>query len=75
MVFGNLPLRCALLVALCLLSACATVRPWEREIQAKRCMQVEPDPGNAALDQHVYEYREGASGGYSASGGSGCGCN
>lgn len=56
-------------------SACATVQPWEREAHARRGMQVEPDPATAALDQHVYEYREGASGGYGQSSGSGCGCN
>lgn len=54
---------------------CATVQPWERELHAKRAMQVDPDPAMSALDQHVYEYREGASGGYGAQSGSGCGCN
>jgi len=54
---------------------CATVQPWERELHAKRAMQVDPDPAVSALDQHVYEYREGASGGYGAQSGSGCGCN
>jgi len=57
------------------LQGCAGTRPWEREDLARRGMQVEPDPQTAALDQHVYEYREGASGGYSAHSGSGCGCN
>ncbi len=64
------------LIALCVvLAGCATVKPWEREAHARRGMQVEPDPASAALDQHVYEYREGSSGGYNAHSGSGCGCN
>jgi len=61
---------CALLV-----SGCVSVRPWQRGIHAKRCMQINPEPTAVALEQHVFEYREGASGGYEALGGSGCGCN
>lgn len=65
------------LVALCLssLASCVRVHPWERELHAQRRMQVSEDPEIDALDQHVYEYREGASGGYNAQAGSGCGCN
>ena len=33
-----------------------------------------PDPEATAIEQHVYEYREGSAGGYGALGG-GCGCN
>lgn len=67
--------RLVALLSLTALAACASVRPYEREHLAKRSMQVDADPAVSALDQHVYEYREGASGGYNASGGSGCGCN
>jgi Domain of unknown function (DUF4266) len=65
-----------LLVALSLLAlaGCAGVKPWEREYLAKPKMALEPDPEAALLEQHVYEYREGASGGYGGAGG-GCGCN
>jgi hypothetical protein len=62
-------------LALLSLQACASVQPWERELHAQRRMQVSSDPECDALDQHVYEYREGASGGYSAHAASGCGCN
>lgn len=58
-----------------LFAGCATVHPWEREAHARPIMQVNPQPGATALQQHVYDYREAATGGYSASGGSGCGCN
>jgi uncharacterized protein DUF4266 len=51
------------------------VQAWDRGIHAKRCMQVDPDPLATALEQHVFEYREGAAGGYETVGGSGCGCN
>ena len=54
---------------------CVRVHPWERELHAQRRMQVGADAETDALDQHVYDYREGASGGYGAHAGSGCGCN
>jgi hypothetical protein len=56
------------------LGGCAAVAPWERALLAKRKMQMNPDPLATQLEQHVYEYREGASGGYGSVGG-GCGCN
>ena len=56
------------------LFGCAAVAPWERGLLAKRKMQMDPDPQAVQLEQHVYEYREGASGGYGSVGG-GCGCN
>jgi len=61
-------------VLLFLGSGCAAVRPWERGYHAQKKMQMDPDAEAAALEQHVYEYREGASGGYGSVGG-GCGCN
>ena len=63
-----------LLIALCLLDACAGVRAYQRGKHAKPKMQLEPDPDAALLEQHVYEYREGSAGGYGGGGG-GCGCN
>lgn len=55
-------------------AGCARVKPWEREYLAKPIMVLDRDPQAALLEQHVYEYREGATGGYGAGGG-GCGCN
>lgn len=59
---------------LALLSACATVAPYERERLADREMQIDPDPLWAEMEQHTHDYREGASGGLGGGGG-GCGCN
>ncbi len=53
---------------------CATVKPWQREIHARRVMQPNPDPVEDGLDDHVQEYREGSAGGAGVGGG-GCGCN
>jgi hypothetical protein len=64
------------ILALALASAagCAAVPPWQRGLLAKQKMQIAPDPLSALHEQHVYEYREGSTGGY-GSGGGGCGCN
>jgi hypothetical protein len=67
--------RCWLLFVTCAVVGCAGVQPYERENLARRGMQIDPDPAMSALDQHVYEYREGASGAYGTGSGSGCGCN
>ena len=63
----------ALLIGLAAVS-CAAVPPYERGLHAKRKMQLDPAPDATALEQHVFEYREGAAGGYGSVGG-GCGCN
>ena len=63
-----------LAAALLLLSACASVQPWERGRLAKPHMALEPDALLAAMDEHVYTSKEAASGGTGAAGG-GCGCN
>lgn len=57
-------------------AGCATARvePWQRERLAKPKMQVAPDRLGTIVELHVYEYREGSTGGY-GSGGGGCGCN
>lgn len=55
-------------------AGCATVKPWERGRLAKPKMQLDPSPESTLLEQHVFEYREGSSGGYGTVGG-GCGCN
>ncbi len=66
---------CTLLVAAPLLaSACARTRPYQREDLARPEMAPDPDPDEAALQQHLYGTREGAVGG-SGGGGGGCGCN
>lgn len=58
-----------------LLGGCATVAPWEREHLARPAMESDTNPPATALDEHVFEYREGATGGRGVGAGSGCGCN
>lgn len=66
------------LIALALAcSGCATFnppQPWEKGDLAKPDMQFDPDPLAARAKQHIYQSKEGASGGYGVGGG-GCGCN
>ena len=50
------------------------VRADEKEFLADRIMQPDYDAMETASDQHVLSNREGAEGGYGATGG-GCGCN
>jgi len=57
-----------------MLSACATVRPAERERLADPSMSFESTTMAARHEQHVLENRE-ASTGAGASKGGGCGCN
>ena len=68
-------LRALVLLTLLLPSfGCATVKPWDRGMLAKPKMAADMDPMASQLEQHVYQYREGAVGGYGSVGG-GCGCN
>lgn len=57
-----------------LLSACASVEPWERGTLARPEMQLEPNPLQTGLYEQVYDSKEAASGGTSTAG-AGCGCN
>lgn len=59
---------------LMLVSGCSTVRFNERETLARPDMQFDATPLQAELEGHIYSSREGASGGFSTSGGGGCGC-
>ncbi|MCB9736105.1 MAG: DUF4266 domain-containing protein [Deltaproteobacteria bacterium] len=53
---------------------CVTVQPWERGRLAKGPMIFGADPHSEGLEQHMFQYREGAAGGFGGGGG-GCGCN
>lgn len=64
-------------VALCAgVSACSDlgVQPWERDVLARPDMQLNADPVQAGLDDHIYFSKEASSGGRGFGGG-GCGCN
>lgn len=66
----------SLLVLLTLagISACAGVKPWERDLLAKPQMELDSDPLQTAFDEHIYFSKEASSGGRGFGGG-GCGCN
>ena len=72
--------RCAqYLLLLCgavLVSGCTSlgVKPWQREVLSRDEMQLNSDPLDAAIDDHLYFSKEASSGGRSFAGG-GCGCN
>ena len=55
-------------------AGCATVKPWDRDLLAKREMQFVTCAQLHAIDEHVYFSKEASQGGSSLAGG-GCGCN
>jgi hypothetical protein len=63
-----------LLCAVVFASGCAGARPYQRGHLAQPCMLFDADPMAVLLEQHVFDYREGSTGGYGGGGG-GCGCN
>jgi len=69
---------CALLMAgaLSFASGCTGfgVKPWQRDVLSREEMQLNRDPLDAAIDDHMYFSKEASSGGRSYAGG-GCGCN
>lgn len=50
------------------------VKPWQRDVLAREEMQLNADPLDSAIDDHLYFSKEASSGGRSFAGG-GCGCN
>lgn len=69
-------LAAAVLMICGAMAGCATVgvKPWERDILARREMALDSAPVDNAFDEHVYFSKESASGGRGFGGG-GCGCN
>lgn len=73
-------LRARLVKALCVCSiaaatsACARVRPYQRQDLARRAMVEDRGAGDRRFHQHQTGAREGADGGTGEPGG-GCGCN
>ena len=64
------------LVLTSLLSGCSSlcVKPWQRDLLAKKSMQLNSAPLDSAIDDHIYFSKEASSGGRGFGGG-GCGCN
>lgn len=63
-----------LLAVLLLASGCVRVKPWERDLLARRDMAWEPDTLEAKRESHIYFSKEASMPGGSGGGG-GCGCN
>ncbi len=63
-------------LACAMLAGCAGlgVAPWERDVLARRSMQLNTSALVIAADEHIYFAKEGSSGGRTFDGG-GCGCN
>jgi len=63
-------------LALVVLGGCALerVHPWERDVLARKSMQLDAYPLDTYLDEHIYSSKETARGGQGVGGG-GCGCN
>ena len=72
--------RGAALVAACFcagtLGACSSVGPgpWEKDLMARKEMQVNENAVQAAAEDHIFFSKEASSGGRGFAGG-GCGCN
>lgn len=62
------------LLALVALGGCATVSPYQREYLARPAMDPSWEEGASGFRAHVFDSREGATGGHGSTGG-GCGCN
>lgn len=56
------------------LGGCVTVAPYEREYLASPAMNAELEDGESNFQSHVFDSREGSTGGTGSTGG-GCGCN
>jgi hypothetical protein len=70
----SLSLGALLLGSVLLATACAGVKPWERDQLARPDMAWDPDPLEATQRSHIHFSREASIGGSDAGGG-GCGCN
>jgi Domain of unknown function (DUF4266) len=66
----------ALLAGTATLGGCASVgvKPWQRELLSREDMQLDANPLDGAMDEHMYFSQEASSGGRGFGGG-GCGCN
>jgi len=64
------------MIGVVLIAGCSFlgVKPWQRDVLAREEMQLDSNPLDAAIDDHMYFSKEASSGGRSFAGG-GCGCN
>jgi len=61
-------------VVLLLVTGCATVAPYEREVLSRPDMALDHNGALVGAEHHATETREGSRGGLGGGGG-GCGCN
>ena len=75
MTLGRMSFLC-LIAGTVIVSGCSSigVKPWQRDVLAREEMQLDSDPLDKAIDDHMYFSKEASSGGRSYAGG-GCGCN
>ena len=75
MVLKQVSILC-LLISTIGASGCTSlgVEPWQRDQLAREDMQLDANPLDTAIDDHMYFSKEASSGGRSFAGG-GCGCN
>ena len=66
--------RAFLALALCALTGCVSVAPYEREDLTNPGMEGQHEAREMEFRAHVHDSREGATGGNGSAGG-GCGCN
>ena len=72
--FGRARCICIASLVTSLVSACVTVKPYEREVLARPDMQLDANPQASEAQVHSTDVREGSVGGFGIGGG-GCGCN
>jgi hypothetical protein len=72
----SISIRIALTLTAVIAAGCTSlgVKPWQRDMLAREDMQLNNNPIDAAIDDHLYFSKEASSGGRGFAGG-GCGCN
>ena len=76
-------IKITIILTCLILSACSTiqnittiekVKPWDKDILAKKSMQIPQDDMFTYSDDHIFFSKEASTGGNGVGGG-GCGCN
>jgi hypothetical protein len=72
----SISIRIVLTLTAVIAAGCTSlgVKPWQRDMLAREDMQLNNNPIDAAIDDHLYFSKEASSGGRGFAGG-GCGCN
>ncbi len=73
-IFNSFMVFVILLLVSGVLLGCVEVKPWQKQSLGRSHMAFDPDPLESRYNQHVFQSKEGSSGGYGPASG-GCGCN